>query len=123
MDDRKSSRTGSISMTAGEKVGNPQSTDMMRSPQTDVENCPSRQTGTVSLTGIRGIGVRLAETGGPLILAPEAIEIGLASGLPPLETLVGAAVDKMVPNSPRQLLVLNFQILSLLSFWEGIVAH
>lgn len=67
--------------------------------------------------------MRLAETGGPLILAPEAIEIGLASGLPPLETLVGAAVDKMVPNSPRQLLVLNFQILSLLSFWEGIVAH
>lgn len=118
-------------MTAGEKVGNPQSTDTMRSPLTDAVKCQSHQTegntdetGTASLTGIEDIGVRLVvETDGLLTLAPEVIEIGLASGLPPLESLVGAAVDKMVPNCPRQHLVLNFQILSLLSFWEGIVAH
>lgn len=131
MDGQKSSRTGSINMTAGEKVGSHQSTDMMKNPQTDGERCQSHQTegitdetGTAILTGIGGIGARLAaETGGPRILVAVAIEIGLAFGLLPLESLVGTAVGKMVPNQPRLPLVLSFQILFLLSFLEGIVAH
>ena len=112
-------------------VGSHQSTDMMRSPQTDMERCQNHQiegsmdeTGTANLTGIGGIGVRLAvEIGGLLTLALEAIEIGLASGLLPLESLVGAAIGKMVPNRPHLLLVQKFPILSLLSSWEGIAEH
>lgn len=118
-------------MTAGEKVGSRRSTDMMRSPQTDGETCQSHQTegntdetGTVNLTEIGGIGARLVvETDAPLTLDAEVTEIGLASGLLPLESLVGAAIGKMVPNRPHLLLVLNFQILSLLISWEAIVAH
>lgn len=82
------------------------------------------ETGTESLTEIEGIGVRLVvETDAPPTLAAEATEIGLASGLLPLESLVGAAIGKMVPNQPHLPLVLNFQILSLLISWEAIVAH
>ena len=117
-------------MTAGEMVGNHLSTGMMRSPQTDGERCPSHQTegnlaetGTEILTGTEGIGARLVvETDAPPMLAAEVTEIGLASGLLPLESPVGAAIGKMVPNRPHLPLVLNFQILSLLSSWEGIVA-
>lgn len=82
------------------------------------------ETGTGILTGIEGIGARLAvETSGPPTLAAVVIEIGLAFGLLPLESLVGAAIGRMVPNRLRLLLVLNLQILSLLSSLEGIVAH
>lgn len=131
MDDRKSSRTGSINMTAGETVGSHRSTDMTRSPRTDGEKCQSHrtegntdETGTENLTEIGGIGARLVvETDAPLTLAAEVTEIGLVSGPLPLESLVGAAVGKMVPNQPPLLLVLNFQILSPLSSWEGIVAR
>lgn len=131
MADQKSSRTGLINMTVGETVESHQSTDMMTSPQTAEERCLSHQiegsmdeTGIENLTETGGIGVRLAvETDAPLTLAVEVTEIGLASGLLLLESLVGAAVGKMVPNLPHLLLVLNFQILSLLSSWEGIVAH
>lgn len=116
-------------MTAGEKVGTHQSTNMMRSPQREGERWQSHQTvgsmdetGTVNLTGIGDIGARLAvEIDVPLILVTEVIEIGLASGLLPLESLAGAVIGKTVPNRPH--LVLKFQILSLLSSWEGIVAH
>lgn len=118
-------------MTAGERVGSHQSTDMMRSLQTDMETCQSHQiegntdeTGTENLTEIRGIGARLVvETGAPLTLAAEVTEIGQATGLLPQESLAGAAVGKMVPNRPHLLLVLKFQILSLLISWEAIVAH
>lgn len=105
------------------------STDMMRSPLTDGETCQSHQTeqstdetGTEILTETGGIGVRpVVETDAPLTLAAEVTEIG--TGLLPLESLVGAPIGTMVPNQPRLPLVLNFQILSLLSSWEGIVAH
>lgn len=118
-------------MIAGEKVGSHQSTGMMRSPQTDGERCRSLQTegnlaetGTENLTETEGIGVKqVVETDAPLMLAAEVTEIVLPSGLLPLESPVGAAIGKMVPNRPHLLLVLNFQILSLLSSWEGIVAH
>lgn len=131
MADRKSSRTGLINMTAEEKVGSRPSTDMMKSPLTDGERCQSHQTegnmgetGKENLTETGGIGVKLAvETGAPPTLAVEVTEIGLVSGLLPPETLVGAAVGKMVPNWPHLLLVLSFQILSLLSSLEAIVVH
>lgn len=110
-------------------VGSHQSTDMMRNPQTDGEICQSHQTvgntdetGTEILTEIGGIGVRpVGETDAHLTRAAEVTEIG--TGLLPLESLVGAAIGMMVPNRLHLPLVLNFQILSLLSSWEGIVAR
>lgn len=126
---RKSSRTGSINMMAGERVGIHQSTGMMRSPWKDGETCQSHQTEgntdeteTEKLIEIGGIEARLVvEIDAPLTLAAEVTEIG--TGLLPLENLVGVAIDKMVPNRRHLLLVLNFQILSLRISWEGIVAH
>lgn len=81
------------------------------------------ETGTENLTETGDIGMRLeVETDAPLILVAEVTEIGLASGLLPLESLVAAVIGKMFRNRPHLLLVLKFQILSLLSSWEGIVA-
>lgn len=118
-------------MTAGERVGSHRSIGTMRSPQTDGETCQSRQTegntdetGTGNLIEIGGIEARpVVETGAPLTLAVGVIEIGLASSLHRVESLVGVAVGKMVRNQPPLLLVLNFQSLSLLISWEAIVVH
>lgn len=101
-------------MTVGEKVGSHQSTDMMKSLQTDGERCQNHQTEeNMDETGIEilietgGIGVRLAvEIDAPLTLAVEVTEIGLAFGHLPPESLVAAAVGRMVPDRPH--LVLNF---------------
>lgn len=101
----------------------------MTSPPTDGETCQSHQTGgntdetgTENLTEIGGIGARRAvETDARLTRAVEVTEIG--TGLLPPGSLVGAAIGTMVPNRRRLPLVLNFQILSLLSSLEGIVAH
>lgn len=114
-------------MTAGERVGSHRSTDMMRSPRTDQSHLTegnTDETGTESLTEIKGIGVRLVvETDAHLTLAAEVTEIGLATGPLLLESPVGAAIGRMAPNRPHLLLVLNFQILSLLISWEAIVVH
>lgn len=116
-------------MTAGERDVIHQSIDTMRSPQTDGKMCQSHQieenmdeTGTEKLTEIGGIVARLAVVSGtrPTLTAEV---INLLAGLLLLETLVGAAVDKMAPNLHLLLLVLNSQILSLFISWEVIVAH
>jgi len=116
-------------MTAGETVGSHHSTDTTRSPLTDGERCQSPrteaitdETGTEKLTKIGGIEARqAAETDAPLTRAVEVTEIG--TGLLPLGSRVGAAVGMMVPNRRPLPLVLNFQIVSLLSSLEGIVAR
>lgn len=109
-------------------VGIHQNTDSMRSPLRDGEICQSHQTegnsvetGTESLTEIGGIGARLVVvTDAHLTLGAEVTEIGTELLL--LESLVEAATGKMVPTRTHPPLVLNCQIHSLLSYWEGIVA-
>lgn len=127
--DQKSSRTGLINMTAGERVVTHQSIDTMRSPPTDGETCQSHQTerntdetGRENLTEIGGIVARPAVVAGaPLTLVAEVIN--LVTGLLLLEILVGAALDKMAPNLHLLPLVLNSQIRFLFISWEAIVAH
>lgn len=81
-------------------------------------------TGTESLIEIEDIGVRqVLETDTPLTLGVEVTGIGRASGPHQAENRVGAAVGTMVPNQHHLLLMLNFQILSLLISWEAIVVH